>query len=84
MTLDGPPGTHRGVIGDAIHLGGPASTVSLDATKVVVSNTLYQHLPATFRAEFQELPPVEANGSSARTAPRRAITARIELEPPSG
>jgi hypothetical protein len=33
---------------------------------------------------FQELPPVEANGRSARTAPRRDITARIELEPPSG
>jgi len=50
----------------------------------MVSNTLFQHLPDPFHAEFQELPPVEANGSSARTAPRRAITARIELEPPSG
>jgi hypothetical protein len=26
----------------------------------VVSNTFYQRLPGTLRAEFQELPPVEA------------------------
>ena len=39
---------------------------------------------ATMNEGFQELPPVEANGRSARTAPGRDITARIELEPPSG
>jgi class 3 adenylate cyclase len=48
-----------GVIGDSINLAARLNTVA-ECEDIVVSNTLYQRLPDTLRAEFQELPPVEA------------------------
>jgi adenylate cyclase len=51
--------THMGVIGDSINLAARLNTVA-ECEDIVVSNTLYQRLPDTLRAEFQELPPVEA------------------------
>jgi class 3 adenylate cyclase len=51
--------THMGVIGDSINLAARLNTVSA-CDEIVVSNTFYQRLPDTLRAQFQELPPVEA------------------------
>ena len=51
--------THMGVIGDSINLAARLNTVS-GCDEIVVSNTFYQRLPDALRAEFQELPPVEA------------------------
>jgi len=47
------------VVGDSINLAARLNTVA-GCDEIVVSNTLYRRLPDTFRAEFQELPPVEA------------------------
>jgi class 3 adenylate cyclase len=38
----------------------PGSTLRAGCDEIVVSNTLYQRLPDTLRAECQEVPPVEA------------------------
>ena len=51
--------THMGVIGDSINLAHRLNTVA-GCDEIVVSNTVYQRLPDTLRAEFLELPPVEA------------------------
>jgi class 3 adenylate cyclase len=51
--------THMGVIGDSINLAARLNTVSA-CDEIVVSNTFYQRLPDSLRAQFQELPPVEA------------------------
>ena len=51
--------THMGVIGDSINLADRLNAVA-GCGEIVVSNTLYQRLPDTLRAEFEELPPVEA------------------------
>ena len=51
--------THMGVIGDSINLAHRLNTVA-GCDEIVVSNTVYQRLPETLRAEFLELPPVEA------------------------
>ena len=51
--------THMGVIGDSINLAHRLNSVA-GCDEIVVSNTFYQRLPDTLRAEFQELPPVEA------------------------
>jgi class 3 adenylate cyclase len=51
--------THMGVIGDSINLADRLNTAA-GCDEIVVSNTLYQRLPDALRAEFQELPPVEA------------------------
>ena len=50
---------HMGVIGDSINLADRLNTVA-GCDEIVVSNTFYQRLPDTLRAEFLELPPVEA------------------------
>jgi len=51
--------THMGVIGDSINLAHRLNTVAA-CDEIVVSNTFYQRLPDTLRAESLELPPVEA------------------------
>jgi class 3 adenylate cyclase len=51
--------THMGVIGDSINLAERLNTAA-GCNEIVVSNTLYQRLPDILRAEFQEVPPVEA------------------------
>jgi adenylate cyclase len=51
--------THMGVVGDSINLAERLNGVA-GCDEVVVSNTLYQRLPDTVRAEFQELAPVDA------------------------
>ena len=48
-----------GVVGDSINLAARLNTVA-ECDEIVVSNTLYQRLPDPLRAEFQDLPPVEA------------------------
>ena len=67
--------THMGVIGDSINLAARLNTVA-GCDEIVVSNTLYQRLPDTVRAEFQELPPVEAKNIGRirawKLGPRRA------------
>ena len=67
--------THMGVIGDCINLAARLNAVS-GCDEIVVSNTLYQRLPDTLRAEFQELPPVEAKNIGRirawKLGPRRA------------
>ena len=67
--------THMGVIGDSINLAARLNTVA-GCDEIVVSNTLYQRLPETLRAEFQELPPVEAKNIGRirawKLGPRRA------------
>jgi class 3 adenylate cyclase len=50
---------HMGVIGDSINLAGRLNAVA-GCDEIVVSNMLYQRLPDAVRAEFQELPPVDA------------------------
>src|SRR4029077_17017141 len=50
---------HMGVIGDSINLADRLNTVA-GCDEIVVSNTFYQRLPDTLRAEFLEPPPVEA------------------------
>ena len=83
--------THMGVIGDCINLAARLNTVS-GCDEIVVSNTFYQRLPDTLRAEFQELPPVEAKNIGRirawklgpRDAPRRGLTPRTDIEPRSG
>ena len=51
--------THMGVIGDSINLAARLSAVA-GCDEIAVSNTLYQRLPEALRAEFHEMPPVEA------------------------
>lgn len=51
--------THMGVVGDSINLAARLNGVA-GCDEIVVSNMLYQRLPDAVRAEFQELPPVEA------------------------
>ena len=51
--------THMGVVGDSINLAARLNRVA-GCDEIVVSNMLYQRLPDAVRAEFQELPPVEA------------------------
>jgi len=51
--------THMGVIGDSINLAARLSGVAR-CDEIVVSNMLYQRLPDVLRAEFEELPPIEA------------------------
>ena len=51
--------THMGVIGESINLAARLNGVA-GCNEIVVSNTLFQRLPESARAEFQELPPVEA------------------------
>jgi adenylate cyclase len=51
--------THVGVIGDSINLANRLN-VTAGCDEILVSNTLYQRLPDSLRAEFQEVPPVEA------------------------
>ncbi|MGH7331157.1 MAG: adenylate/guanylate cyclase domain-containing protein [Candidatus Rokuibacteriota bacterium] len=50
--------THMGVIGDSINLAARLNSVA-GCGELVVSNMLYQRLPDTLRAVFQELPPVD-------------------------
>jgi len=67
--------THMGVIGDSINLAARLNTVA-ECEEIVVSNTFYQRLSDTLRAEFQELPPVEAKNIGRirawKLGPRRA------------
>jgi class 3 adenylate cyclase len=67
--------THMGVIGDSINLAARLNTVA-ECEEIVVSNTFYQRLPDTLRAEFQGLPPVEAKNIGRvrawKLGPRRA------------
>ncbi len=51
--------THMGVIGDSINLAARLNGVA-ECDEIVVSNTFYQHLPDALRAEFRDMPPVEA------------------------
>jgi class 3 adenylate cyclase len=51
--------THMGVIGDSVNLAARLNTVAA-CDEIVVSNTLYQRLPDALRAQFGELPPVDA------------------------
>src|SRR5262245_14588107 len=51
--------THMGVIGDCINLAARLN-VAAGCDEIVVSNTLYRRLPDPLRAEFEELPPIEA------------------------
>lgn len=51
--------THMGIIGDAINLADRLNAAAA-CDDIVVSNTLYQRLAGALRAEFEELPPVEA------------------------
>ena len=51
--------THMGVIGDSINLAARLNAAA-GCDEIVVSDTLYQRLPDPLRAEFEELPPVEA------------------------
>jgi adenylate cyclase len=51
--------THMGVVGDSINLAARLNSVA-GCGEIVLSNTLYQRLPDAVRADFQELPPVEA------------------------
>ena len=51
--------THMGVVGDCINLAARLNGVA-GCDEIVVSNMLYQKLPDRVRAEFQELPPVDA------------------------
>jgi class 3 adenylate cyclase len=51
--------THMGVVGDCINLAARLNAAA-GCGEIVVANTLYQRLPDTLRAGFQELPPVEA------------------------
>ena len=50
---------HMGVIGDSINLAERLNSAA-GCDEIVVSNTFYQCLPDALRAEFQELPPVDA------------------------
>jgi class 3 adenylate cyclase len=64
-----------GVIGDSINLADRLNTAA-GCDEIVVSNTLYQRLPEILRAEFQEVPPVEAKNIGRirawKLGPRRA------------
>jgi class 3 adenylate cyclase len=51
--------THMGVIGDSINLAARLNSAAA-CGEIVVSNTFYQTLPDTVRAEFEELAPVDA------------------------
>jgi class 3 adenylate cyclase len=51
--------THMGAIGESINLAKRLSDVA-KCDEIVVSNTFYQRLPDAVRAQFQELPPVDA------------------------
>lgn len=48
-----------GIVGDSINLAARLNSVA-GCGEIVLSNTLYQRLPDAVRADFQELPPVEA------------------------
>ena len=68
--------THMGVVGDCINLAATRLNGVAGCDEIVVSNMLYQRLPDRVRAEFQELPPVDAKksavsapGSSGRSSP---------------
>jgi class 3 adenylate cyclase len=70
--------THMGVVGDSINVAARLNTAA-GCDEIVVSNMLYQRLPDTLRAEFQELPPVEAKNIGRirawKRGPRRADSA---------
>lgn len=51
--------THMGVIGDCINLASRLSAVA-GCDEIVASNTLYQRLSEGRRAQFHEVPPVDA------------------------
>ena len=51
--------THMGAVADAINLAARLNDYS-GCNEIVVSNSLYQHLPHAARADFCELDPIEA------------------------
>jgi len=51
--------THMGAVADAINLAARLNDYA-GCNEIVVSNTLYQHLPHAARADFRELDPIEA------------------------
>jgi class 3 adenylate cyclase len=51
--------THMGVVADCINVAARLNAVA-GCGETVVSNTLYQRLPEGRRAEFAELPPIDA------------------------
>jgi class 3 adenylate cyclase len=51
--------THLGLIGDCINVGARLMSQAT-ADEILVSNALYQRLPAIARADFREIEPVEA------------------------
>ncbi len=67
--------THMGVIGDSINLAARLNGVA-GCGELVVSNMLYQRLPESLRAEFQELPPLDVKNMGRVRAWKRGPSRR--------